>query len=153
MLDVGTKAPDFSLPDQNRNPVSLGDLKGSKALVVFIPFPFTGTCEGELCMIRDNIGRLEELDAKVVVISCDTLPANRKWAEENGFGFPILSDFWPHGDVTRSFAAFNENVGAANRVTYVLDAEGVIHTAVATDSLGVAREFELYTEALASLDR
>lgn len=151
MLDVGTKAPEFSLPDQHRNPVSLDDIKGSKALVVFIPFPFTSTCEGELCMIRDNMAQLNDLDANVVVISCDTLPANRKWAELNGFEFPILSDFWPHGDVARAYGAFNENVGAANRVTYILDSEGVIHTSVATDSLGVAREFELYTEALASL--
>ncbi|MDX1450127.1 MAG: redoxin domain-containing protein, partial [Acidimicrobiia bacterium] len=55
MLDVGTKAPDFSLPNQHREAVTLDDLKGSKSLVVFIPFPFTGTCEAELCMIRDHL--------------------------------------------------------------------------------------------------
>ena len=145
---IGQPAPHFELPDQDRNPVSLDSLKGKKSLVVFIPFPFTGNCEAELCTIRDQRARLNDLDANVVAISCDTLFANKEWSDKNGFGFPVLSDYWPHGETAKAYGAFNEAVGAANRWTFVLDADGVIRDIVNTDSLGVTREFEAMAEAL-----
>ena len=150
-LAVGTPAPDFTLIDQNRNEVSLADLKGRKSLVVFIPFPFTGICDGEACAIRDGLGGLESLDANVVVITAHALPTNAKWADEHGFTFPILADFWPHGEVCRAFDNFNEDRGVPMRATYVLDADGIVRDVIATDSLGVAREYELQREALAGV--
>ncbi|MCL1601176.1 MAG: redoxin domain-containing protein [Actinomycetia bacterium] len=150
-LAVGTAAPDFTLYDQNREQVSLEDFKGSNALVVFIPFPFTGHCDNEGCQLRDGLAALSDLDAKVVVITTHALPTNAKWASENGFEFPVLSDFWPHGDVVQSYEAFNEILGSANRVTYVLDKEGIVRKVISTDSLGTPREYELYGEALAAL--
>ncbi len=150
-LAVGTPAPDFTLVDQNKDEVSLDSLKGSKALVVFIPFPFTGHCDNEACQLRDGLGELSELDAKVVVITTHAVPTNAKWAEENGFTFPVLADYWPHGTVTQAYDAFNDATGSANRVTYVLDADGVIREVIATDSLGTPREYELYGEALAAI--
>jgi peroxiredoxin len=150
-LAIGTVAPDFNLYDQNREQISLEDLKGSNALVVFIPFPFTGHCDNEGCQLRDGLASLAELDAKVVVITTHAIPTNAKWASENGFEFPVLSNFWPHGDVVQAYGAFNEIVGSANRVTYVLDKEGVIRDVISTDSLGTPREYELYGEALAAL--
>lgn len=150
-LAVGTAAPDFTLYDQNREQVSLEDFKGSNALVVFIPFPFTGHCDNEGCQLRDGLAALGDLDAKVVVITTHALPTNAKWASENGFEFPVLSDFWPHGDVVQSYEAFNEILGSANRVTYVLDKEGIVREVISTDSLGTPREYELYGEALAAL--
>ena len=148
---VGQPAPEFSLPDQERNAVSLDSLKGSKSLVVFIPFPFSGICTDELCMIRDDLSSLDDLDAKVVAITCDTLFSNKKWSEDLGLGFPVLADYWPHGEVSKAFGAFNEDVGAANRYTFVLDADGVVREVINTESLGVAREHEAYAEALASI--
>jgi peroxiredoxin len=150
-LSIGTPAPDFSLFDQNREEVSLGDLKGSNALIVFIPFPFTGHCDNEGCQLRDGLVELAEVNAKVVVITAHALPTNAKWAAENGFTFPVLSNFWPHGDVIKAYEAFNEVLGSANRVTYILDGDGIIRDVVATDSLGTPREYELYSEALAAL--
>lgn len=150
-LAIGTPAPAFTLFDQNREQVSLDDLKGSNALIVFIPFPFTGHCDNEGCQLRDGLAELAEVDAKVIVISAHALPTNAKWASENGLSFPVLSDFWPHGDVIKAYGAFNEAVGAANRVTYVVDSEGIIRDVISTDSLGTPREYELYAEALASL--
>lgn len=149
---IGQPAPSFELPDQDRNPVTLESLKGNKSLVVFIPFPFTGNCEAELCTIRDQRGRLNDLDANVVAISCDTLFANKEWSDKNGFGFPVLSDFWPHGQTAKAYGAFNEAVGAANRWTFVLDADGIIRDIVNTESLGVVREFEAVVEALEAID-
>ena len=148
MLSVGTPAPEFTLRTIDKSEVSLSDFRGKKTLLVFIPFPFTGTCEGELCKLRDDLATLTDLDAQIVVITCDTIPSNAKWAAENGFDFPILSDFWPHGETVKAYDNFNDKVGAANRTTYVLDAEGIIREVISSDSLGTPREHELYEEAL-----
>ena len=149
--EIGSPAPAFSLLDQSKNPVSSDSLMGQKGLVVFIPFPFTGNCEAELCMIRDQRAALNDLDANVIAISCDTPFANGAWSKQNGFDFPLLSDFWPHGAVTQAYGAFNEMTGSANRVTFVLDAEGIVREVIKTESLGVVREFEEYTRALAAI--
>ncbi len=86
-MTVGSPAPSFELRDQDRNLVSLDSFKGSKTLVVFIPFPFTGICDGETCAIRDNLTSLNELDAKVVIVTVHAVPVAKKWADENGFTF------------------------------------------------------------------
>lgn len=145
---IGAPAPAFSLPDPAKEIVSLDDFKGRKTLVVFIPFPFTGNCEAELCTLRDHLADLNELDANVVAISCDTPFANGAWSKQNGFGFPVLSDFWPHGETCQAYGAFNEATGSANRWTFVLDAEGVVREIIATESLGITREYDAYVEAL-----
>ena len=147
-LEIGTAAPDFSLRNQDRELVSLDDLRGSKAVIVFIPFAFTGTCEGELCQIRDEQAVFDEADARVVAITCNTLHSNRVWAEQQGFRFDILSDFWPHGEVARAYDTFNEERGYAERTTYFLDADGVITGSTRSDELGVARDFQDYLTAL-----
>lgn len=150
-MTIGSPAPSFELVDQNKNSVSLESLRGSKSLVVFIPFPFTGICDNETCAIRDHLDRLNEMDANVVIITVHAVPVAKKWADENGFNFPVLADYWPHGAVTKAYGAFNEAVGAANRYTFVLDADGIIRDVINTDSLGIAREFDAYIEALAKL--
>ncbi len=149
---IGTPAPDFTLPDQDRTPVSLGDLRGRAALIVFIPFPFTGMCSDELCTLRDNLSALNELDAAVVAVTCDTPFANAEWSRQNGFGFPVLSDFWPHGATARTYGAFEERTGSANRTTFVLDADGVVREIIASGSLGTPREYAEYVAAVERLE-
>lgn len=149
--EIGAPAPAFSLRKPDKELMSLDDLKGRKSLVVFIPFPFTGNCEAELCTLRDHLADLNELDANVVAISCDTPFANGAWSEQNGFGFPVLSDFWPHGEVCQAYGAFNEATGSANRWTFVLDAEGIVRDIIATESLGITREYDAYVEALGKI--
>ena len=146
--EIGKPAPDFSLPDANREKVSLESLRGNKALVVFIPFPFTGVCTKEVCELQDNISQLKEMDANVVVITCDTPFSNGQWAKLEGLEFPVLSDYWPHGAVTKAYGAFNDDIGAANRCSYVLDADGVVTDVIRSKELLVARRFEDYTAAL-----
>ena len=146
--DIGATAPDFTLTDQNRNQVSLGDFAGHKTLVVFIPFPFTGVCTGELCEIRDHFSDIEGFDGKVVAITCDTPFANKAWADQEGFDFPILSDFWPHGAVTQAYGCFDEQLGCATRTTYVLDGDGVVRQIIASGALSEARPFDAYPKAL-----
>lgn len=149
--EIGSPAPDFALYDQDRNEVTLESLKGRKSLVVFIPFPFTGICDGEACAIRDNIAQLEAVDANVVVITVHARPTNEEWVKKEGFSFPVLSDFWPHGEVATAYGCFNDKVGAAMRATYVLDEDGIVRDIIATDSLGDPRTFADYPAALAAI--
>lgn len=149
--EVGSPAPEFSLPDQEKNVVALGDLRGSNALVVFIPFPFTGICTAEACTLEANLAKLSDFDAKVVIITTHAVPTNKHWASENAISIPVLSDFWPHGAIAQAYGSFNDALGAANRVTYVLDGDAVVRQVIATESLGIAREFEAYEQALAAL--
>ncbi len=150
-MTVGSPAPSFELLDQHKNPVSSESLKGSKSLVVFIPFPYTGICDNETCTIRDNLAVLNEMDAKVVIVSVHAVPVLKKWSDDNGFEFPVLSDFWPHGETAKAYGAFNDKVGAANRYTFVLDTDGVVREVINTEALGIHREFDSYTEALAKI--
>ena len=151
-VEIGAPAPAFELYDQDRNQVSSEGLKGHKSLVVFIPFPFTGICDAEGCMLRDQLASLNSLDANVVVITVHSVPTIKKWVDENHFLFPVLSDYWPHGETTKAYGAFNETVGAANRATFVLDADGLVQEVIQTDSLGTAREFETYVDALTRIE-
>jgi peroxiredoxin len=148
VAEVGVRAPDFELRDQNYQTRTLADLSGSKAMVVFIPWAFTRTCQSELCTLRDNLSSLEARGAKVVVITCDSVASNRRWAKDQGFTFPILSDHWPHGTTAQSYGCFNPALGVAMRSTYVLDPEGVIAEIIATDQIDQARDFAEYERAL-----
>ncbi|GMQ86367.1 MAG: peroxiredoxin [Acidimicrobiia bacterium] len=151
-LDIGTMAPPFELIDQERNPVTNEDLKGQKSVVVFIPFPFSGICEGEVCAIRDRLAALNELRAKVIVITVDTHFTNQKWSDDNGFEFPVLSDYWPHGETAKAYGAFNDKVGTANRVSFILDENGVVRDVIDSGSLGTPREFDDYVAALEAIE-
>lgn len=150
-MNIGSPAPAFELPDKDKDLVSVESLKGSKSVIIFIPFPFTGICDDEGCALRDNLSTLNALDAKVVVVTVHAVPVVKKWVEENGFTFPVLSDYWPHGATTQAYGAFNDKVGAANRYSFVLDADGIVREIINTEALGIAREFTAYTEALAKI--
>ena len=149
---IGDTAPEFTLKDQNGNDVSLAAFRGDKAVaLVFYPFTFTGVCEGELCRLRDDFSEFEQAGVQVLAISCDSRHAQRVWAEQQGYNFPVLSDFWPHGATARAYGVFNEDLGCAIRATFVIGTDGVIVDEFRTDSLGEARAATRYTEALAKL--
>jgi mycoredoxin-dependent peroxiredoxin len=151
-VDAGQEAPDFELPDQDNNKVKLSEFRGKKnVVVVFYPFTFTGVCTGELCELRDDLGAYEGSDAQVLAISCDTRHAQKKFADEQGYNFPVLSDFWPHGAVAKAYGVFDEALGAARRGTFVIDKSGKVVSTFASPNLGTPRDKALYTEALAKL--
>lgn len=147
-LEPGTEAPDFELRDQTGKPVRLSDYRGKKAVVlVFYPFTFTGVCEGELCSIRDRIETFRNDEVETIAISVDSSAVHRAWAEQQGFEFPILADFWPHGEVARTYGVFNEVVGAAERGTFVIDQDGIVRFAV-HNGIPDVRDQDAYVEAL-----
>jgi len=150
--DIGQQAPDFTLKSHTGDEVSLSQFKGVKPVVlVFIPFAFTGICEGELCAIRDDLSTFEAAGTQVLAISCDTSPSQKQWAEQQGWTFPMLSDFWPHGAVAQQYGVFNEERGCAFRATVVVDKAGVIVDKFQSGGLGEARPHERYAEAMAKL--
>jgi mycoredoxin-dependent peroxiredoxin len=151
-IEVGREAPDFTLKDQGGNDVTLSSFRGEQNVVlVFYPFTFTGVCEGELCSLRDDLSQFETSSAQVLAVSCDSRFAQQQWAKAQGFTFPVLSDFWPHGEVARAYGVFNEQLGCANRATFVIDKHGVVVDAFASPDLGTAREKSAYDDALTKL--
>jgi len=150
-LTVGSEAPDFTLKDQNGQPVTLSDYRGKKnVLLVFFPLAFTGICQGELDEVRDHLPDYENDDSVTMAISVGPPPTHKIWATESGFTFPVLSDFWPHGAVAQAYGVFNDAAGFPNRGTFVVDRSGVIRFAEMNEP-GEARNQTLWTEALAAL--
>lgn len=149
-VEVGSAAPDFTLKNQHGEDVSLSALRGRNVVVVFYPFAFSGICTGELCEIRDNLAIFNDADAEVLAISCDPMFSLRAWSDQDGYSFSLLSDFWPHGAVAKSYGIFAEGPGAAARGTYVIDREGIVRWKV-ENGLGDSRNLAEYREALASL--
>lgn len=149
-LSHGSKAPDFVLRRQTGEKVSRDDLLGGKSMIVFVPYPFTGTCTEELCQLRDNLGSLNDAGARVVVITTHATSTNLEWAKQEGYEFDILADYWPHGEVSRDYDAFDERFGYSTRVTYFLDEVGEIREVVASGALGEARDYGRYEEILES---
>ena len=150
--EIGRQAPDFERKDQDGNVVKLSGFKGDKAVaLVFYPFSFTGICQGELCQLRDDLSEYEHAGVQVLAVSCDSAPSQKEWAALQGFNFPVLSDFWPHGEIAQAYGVFNDERGCANRATFLIDIEGTVVDVFETQSLGVAREKARYDEALAKL--
>ncbi|WP_127783418.1 peroxiredoxin [Rhodococcus sp. X156] len=150
-LDVGTTAPDFTLKDQNNQEVTLSSYRGDKnVLLVFYPLPFTGTCQGELCQVRDDLPKFQNDDTVVLAVSVGSAPSLKVWAADQGYTFPLLADFWPHGEVAQAYGVFNDATGFANRGTFVIDKQGVIRFAE-MNGPGEARDQSAWDKALAAL--
>jgi len=151
MVDVGDVAPDFTLKDQDRTEVRLSDFRGRKSVVlVFYSFSYSGICEGELCRIRDDIADFSNDSVQTLAVSVDSLQVHAAWAKEQGYTFPLLADFWPHGEVARAYGVFHEEAGAALRATFVIDKQGVVVDKV-VNPIGEARDHDAYAKVLASL--
>jgi mycoredoxin-dependent peroxiredoxin len=150
VLEAGSEAPDFTLKDQDGQPVTLSALRDRNVLLVFFPLAFTGICQGELDEIRDNLSSYVNDDTQTLAISVGPPPTHKVWATQSGFTFPVLSDFWPHGAVARAYGVFNDGSGFANRGTFVVDRSGVIRFAELKGP-GEARNQALWTDALAAL--
>jgi peroxiredoxin len=152
MLAVGSTAPDFTLLDQNRQPITLSGFRGAKdVLLVFFPLAFTGICQGELDEVRDHLPDFDNDDRAVLAISVGPAPTHKVWATQSGFLFPVLADFWPHGAVSQAYGVFNDGAGVANRGTFAIDRSGVIRFAEMKQP-GEARDQRLWLDALAALN-
>jgi mycoredoxin-dependent peroxiredoxin len=151
-VQVGDPAPDFTLRDQNNEEVTLSSFRGHKAvLIIFYPAAFTGICTGELCRVRDELPTFQNDDVQVLTISVDSPYAHKVFSERESFDFPLLSDFWPHGEVARAYGSFNELAGIANRGTFLVDKDGIVRFAE-LNGPGEGRDATVWETAIASLD-
>jgi len=150
-VQVGSLAPDFTLPDSNRTPVTLSDFRGEKAvLLVFYPFAFSGVCTTELCTVRDDLRSYQNDRVQLLAISTDPAPTLKAWAEAQGYQFPLLSDFWPHGEVARKYGVLHERRGMALRGTFLVGRDGIVSFAEVNQP-GEARDQKLWKRAVDAL--
>jgi peroxiredoxin len=150
-VDVGDEAPDFTLRDQNNEEVTLSAFRGQKAvLIIFYPLAFTGICTGELCRVRDELPTFQNDDVQVLTISVDSTYSHKIFSEREGYEFPLLSDFWPHGEVARRYGVFNETTGFADRGTFLVDRDGVVRFRE-HNSPGHGRDASVWQAAIKSL--
>ena len=150
-LAVGSLAPDFTLSDQHGEELTLSELvTESPVALVFFPLAFSGICTGELCELRDNLAIFEDSRVRVLGISVDSVFALKAWAAQEGYDFSILSDFWPHGAVSREYGAFIEERGIATRATVLIGENREVLAAFETEP-GVARDFSAYRDAVDTL--
>ena len=146
-LEPGTAAPDFTLRDQFGQDVSLSSYRGEKAVaLVFYPYAFSGVCTGEMAGIRDRLADLMTFGSEVLAISCDPVYSLRAFADADGLNFPLLSDFWPHGEVSRAYGVFNDAKGSPRRSSYVVDKDGIVRWSVHSD--GPARDLDEHVRQL-----
>jgi len=130
-LALGAPAPDFTLRDQFGQDVTLSSFLGTKAVaLVFYPYAFSGVCTGEMAGIRTRLADFMTFDSEVLAISCDPMFSLRAFADADGLNFPLLSDFWPHGEVCRAYDVFDERTGSARRSSYLIDKQGLVRWAV-----------------------
>ena len=150
-LRLGDAVPDFSLRDQHGQRWSLTAVRGAgPVLLVFFPFAFSGVCTGELRELREHQDRIARVGAQLLAVSCDPTFSLRVFADQDGLGFPLLSDFWPHGEVAKAYAAFDAQHGCPTRSSFVVDDHGLLRWSV-HNPMGEARSLDAYLDALDQL--
>ena len=146
---VGAAAPSFATRNQHGRDVTLENLRGAPAVLIFFPWAFSGICTGELCAVRDDLSRFAAVGARVLAISCDPMFALRAFDEAEGLGFALLTDHWPHGAIATAYGVFDAEVGVARRGSFVLDADGTV-TWTVSHGIGEPREIADHLTALAA---
>ncbi len=148
---AGEHAPDFTLSNQHGETVRLADFRGRQnVLLIFYPWAFSGVCGGELADLQKHHAEFENDQVAVLTVSTDAMYALRAFADREGFAFPMLSDFWPHGAVASTYGVLDDGLGVALRGTFVIDRDGVVRWTV-VNQIGDARNLDDYRASLAAL--
>jgi peroxiredoxin len=151
-IDVGSTAPDFTLPNQDREPVTLSARRGRPVVLAFFPAAFSSVCTKELCTFRDRLSALNRADAQVFGISVDTFFTLKAFQNDQQLTFPLLSDF--NKQVIRDYGVFNEDMiglkGIAKRAVFVIDKAGIVRY---SEVLADARSEPDYEKVFSTLDR
>jgi len=153
-VEVGAKAPDFTLPNQDREPVTLSEqLKSGPVVLAFFPAAFSGTCQKEMCTFRDSASSLNSVKAKVLGISVDTFFALKAWGDENKLNFPLLSDF--NKEVIAKYGVVNPDMiglkNIAKRSVFVIDKGGVVRHREVLEDARNEPNYDAISKTLASL--
>ena len=152
-IDVGSAAPDFTLPNQDREPVTLSGRRGRPVVLAFFPAAFSSVCTTELCTFRDQLAKLDYSTAQVYGISVDTFFALKAFHDAQKLTYPLLSDF--NKEVIRQYGVFNEDMiglkGIAKRAVFVIDKDGVVRHREVLEDARNEPDYEKVFSVLASL--
>ena len=122
MISIGSKAPDFTLKDQNKKVVKLSKFLGKKVILSFRPLAWTPVCHDQMLSLEENFEHLEMHNTIALGLGVDSVPSNKAWAESMGIvKTRLLSDFWPHGEITKSYGVFREADGFSKRANIIID--------------------------------
>jgi peroxiredoxin len=150
-VQVGDEAPDFELTDQHGQCVRLSSFRGRKNVVlVFYPWAFSSVCGSELNDMQEQLADFDNDEVVLLTVSTDSIYALRTFADHQGFTFPLLADFWPHGAVAAEYGVLHPEIGVAMRGTFVIDKAGIVRWTV-TNGIGEPRSLDDYRKALAEL--
>lgn len=150
MIEPGSKAPDFSLPDQDGNQVSLGDFAGRKLVLAFYPLDFSPVCTDQLGIYQEVLGEIEAKGAKLVGVSVDSVYCHQAFREQLGLTMPLLADFHPKGEMSSAYGAYRPERGANNRSLVVVDEQGAVQWSHASPSTREIPGANLIFDALAA---
>ena len=153
-LEVGTKAPDFTLVNQDREPVTLShEVRKGHVVLAFFPGAFSSTCTSEMCSFRDTMSRFKTVNAHVLGVSTDTFFALKAWGDQQHFEFPLLSDY--NKDVIRAYGVVNPDMiglkDIAKRAVFVIDREGVVRYREVLDDARNLPDYAKLSEALENI--
>ena len=153
-IEVGAKAPDFTLPNQDREPVTLSaELKKGPVVLAFMPAAFSGTCTAEMCAFRDSSAELNKVKATVIGVTVDTFFALKAWADSLKLVYPLLSDF--NKTVVRQYGVVNPDMiglkDICKRAVFVIDRNGVVQYREVLEDARNEPDYGKVKQALASL--
>ena len=151
--DIGSMAPDFTLMNQDRQPVTLSSGRGRPVVLAFFPAAFSSVCTKELCTFRDSLARLNDVNAQVYGISVDTFFTLKAFQQSLNLTFPLLSDF--NKQVIREYGVYNEDMvglkGIARRASFIVDKDGAIRHREVLDDARNEPDYERLFAALSGL--
>ncbi len=155
MLQPGDKAPDFALRSSDKSLVKLSEQRGQNVVLLFFPFAFTGVCTKELCQMRDSIADYEKLDARILAVSVDSPYSLAKWKAEQGFNFPLLSDF--NKTVSKKYDTIYKEFGmglkgVSKRSAFVIDKQGIVRYVEVLENAGEIPDFNAVKQTLQSIN-
>ena len=137
MIKAGTQAPDFTLPDQDGNKISLADFRGQRVVLVFYPADFSPVCTDQLSVYQEVVGELEERGAKIVGISVDGAFCHRAFRSHLNLDFSLLADFHPKGEVARAYGVWSDEHGVSGRALILVEEDGTVKWAYQSPPLEV----------------
>ena len=153
-VDVGAKAPDFTLHNQDRQDVTLSEeLKKGPVVLAFFPAAFSGTCQQEMCTFRDSASELNKVNAQVLGVSVDTFFTLKAWGDQQKLGFPLLSDY--NKEAIRAFDVVNPDMvglkNIAKRSVIVIDKGGIVRYREVLDDARNEPDYGKLNDALRKL--
>ena len=153
-VEVGAKAPDFTLPNQDRENVTLSEeLKKGPVVLAFFPAAFSSVCQTEMCTFRDSTAELGKTGGRVLGVSTDTFFALKAWGDQHKLNFPLLSDY--NKEVIGKYGVTNPDMiglkNIAKRAVFVIDKNGVVKHREVLDDARNEPNYDAVKKALAQI--